>query len=154
MISIDCNAGVSGFSQKQLGSWTLVRAYRSKFQFNVTNDGRKRLLGLSVRPVMESYLGQEKPFLFQWLDTQVIEAIPPKETVKIECELTPLHSGLVSVALYMTDSTNKAVMAKRKTSSSYDEAPVRWYFHVADDVSVEILKELKRLTARREKMKK
>ena len=154
MISIDCDVNVPGFSQKDIGYWTLVRACKSKFQFNVTNDGLEPLLGLSVRPVMESYVGQEKPQLFQWLDTEVIEEIPPKGMVPIKCEFWPFYPGLVSVALYMTDSTNKAIMAKRKTDSSYEEASLRWWFHVADDISLEILKELRILTAREGKMKK
>lgn len=154
MINIECNVAVPGFSQKELGHWTLVRAYESKFRFNVTNDGRKPLRGLRVRPVLESYAGQEKPLLFQWLDTQVIEAIPEKRMAVIECELCPLYPGIASVALYVTDAANKAVMAKREGASSYDEVPVRWWFHVADDTPVEILKELRKLVARGKETKK
>lgn len=154
MISIDYKLDVTKFSVKEIGHMTLVRAYKSKFKFDVTNDGPKRLRGLNIRPVLESYVGQERPQLFQWLDTQVIEEISPKGMVPIECEFWPWYPGLVSVGLYVTDSTNKAVMAKRKTGSDYKEEPVRWWFHVADDISVETLRALKELVARKEEAKK
>jgi hypothetical protein len=92
--------------------------------------------------------------LFQWGDTKVIEVIPPKGIVPIESEFWPIFPGLVSVGLYVTDSANKAVMAKHKAASSYEEVPVRWWFHIADDTSLEILKELRKLVARLEEMKK
>lgn len=154
MISIDYEFSVKEFSTTEVGHMTFVRAYKSKFQFDVTNDGTKSLRGLNIRPVLESYVGQEKPQLFQWLDTQVIEEIAPKGMVPIKCEFWPFYPGLVSVALYVTDSNNKAVMAKRKTGSDYKEEPVRWWFHVADDISVETLRALKKLVARKEETKK
>ena len=154
MISIDSDVNVEGWEKKEIGFWTLVRACPNKFKFDVNNDGPESLHGLNVRPVLESYIGQEKPHLFQWLDTHVIEKIPPKDMVSIECEFWPWYPGLVSVALYVTDSNNKVVMAKRKSGSSYEETPVRWWFHVADDIQLEILRELKKLVARGEKNKK
>jgi hypothetical protein len=125
-----------------------------KFQFDVTNDGQVPIRGLNVRPVLESYVGQEKPLLFQWGDTKVIEVILPKGMVPIEFEFWPIFPGLVSVGLYVTDAANKAVMVKRKTDSSYAQAPVRWWFHVADDISLKTLRTLRKLLARREETKK
>ena len=154
MINIDCSVNVQGFSLKEIGQWTLVRTCRSTFQFDVTNDGSEPLHKLNVRAVMESYVGQEKPQLYQWADTQFIDTIPPKNLVPITFEITPVFPGVVSVALYVTEATNKAVMVKRKEHSSYAEGPVRYWFHVADDMLLEMLKELKILVARGEKTKK
>ena len=147
MISIDYDLVVPGFSKEEIGGGTLVRAYQGKFQLTVTNDGLVVLTGLAVRPVMESYVGQEKPQLFQWSDTQVIKEVPPKGMVALEFVFRPIFPGLVSVAFYVTDVANKAVMAKRKTDSVYGEAPVRWWFHVADDISLETLRALRILAA-------
>lgn len=154
MISIGCSVNVPNFPLEEIGDWTLVRAYKCKFQFDVTNDGSKPLLKLNVRAVMESYVGQEKPQLYQWADTQVIKTIPPKNLVQIEFEFAPIFPGLISVALYVTDAANKAVMVKRKKQSSYAETPVRWWFHVADDTLAEILKQLRILVAKAEETKK
>jgi len=154
MISIDFEVNVEGWKKKEIGHWTLVRAYPNKFKIDVNNDGTNAIFGLNVRPVLESYVGQEKPHLFQWLDTQVIEKIISKGMVSIECEFWPWYPGLVSVALYLTDSNNKVVMAKRKSGSNYEETPVRWWFHVADDIPLEILRELRKLVAIGEKSKK
>ena len=154
MISIDVNVNVQGFPTKEIGYWTLVRAYDNEIQFEVTNDSKKPIHGLNVRPVLESYVGQEKPQLYQWADPQVIETISSNKMVPIKCIFVPHYLGLASVALYVTDADNKAVMAKRKEQSSYEEAPVRWWLHVADDISLEILSTLKKLLARREKTKK
>jgi hypothetical protein len=148
MISIDYNVNTPGFPTKEIGYGTLVRAFESKFQCDVTNDGPKPLLRLNVRPVLESYVGQEKPQLYQWSNTQVIEAIPPNGMASIKFEFVPNYPGLVSVALYVTDAANKAVMTKRKTDSSYEEAPVRWWLHVIDDISLETLRELRKLMAK------
>lgn len=154
MISIDCSVKVSGFSSEEIGPWTLVRAYNSTFQFDVTNNGSKPINRLNVRAATESYVGQEKPKLYQWADTQVIDTIPPKNVVLITFEFTPIFLGLVSIALYVTEAGNKTVMVKRKEQSSYAEGPLRYYFHVGDDTLLEIKKELKVLVARGKKAKK
>lgn len=155
MISIGYQQVVPGFPVKEIGTGTLVRAYEAKLQIAVTNDGQVILRGLSVRPVLESYIGQEKPQLFQWSNAKVISEIPPKGMVPLEFTFLPVFPGLVSTAFYVTDTANNAVMAKRKTDSSYQQAPVRWWFHVADDISVETLRVLKKLAAaRREGTKK
>lgn len=154
MISINCNVNVPGFPPKEIGYWTLVRTYEHEFQFDVTNDRPEPLHGLNVRPVLESYVGQEKPQLYQWADTQVIDVISPNKMVPIKSKFVPHYPGLVSVALYVTDAANKAVMAKRKTDPSYAEAPVRWWFHVVDDISLQILGTLRELVARGQETKK
>ena len=150
MISVDFDIEVEDFPTKEIGYWTLVRAYEAKLKFEVTNDGGKSISGVSVRPILESYLGQEKPQLFQRYETQVIEKIPPDGKVSIEFKALPNHPGLASIALYITDSGQKAVMAKRKGKSDYQDAPLRWWLHVIDDISIDILRELKRLTRIRE----
>jgi hypothetical protein len=136
---------VPSFPQKEIGYATLVRAYQGKFQLAVTNDGRVSLRELSVRAVLESYVGQEKAQLFQWSDTQVIKEVPPNGMVSLEFAFWPCFPGLVSVAFYVTDAANNTVMAKRKTDSSYAQAPVRWWFHVIDDISLETLRALRKL---------
>lgn len=153
MISIDYNIVVPYFSKKVIGYGTLVRSYNGKFKFNVTNDGRVPLRKLSARAVLESYVGQEKPLLFQWADPQVIKEIPPKGTVSIEFEFVPSFPGLVSVALYVTNAANKAIKAKRKAYSSYEQAPVRWWVHVIDDISLETLMALKKLVRKKKETK-
>jgi len=149
MISIDCSVNVPGLPVKEIGQWTVVRTVRSTFQFDVTNDGSKPLHRLNVRAVMESYVGQEKPQFYQWADTQVIDKIPPKNLVPIKFNFTPVFPGVVSVALYVTEADNKAVMVKRKANPSYEEGPVRYWFHVADDILLEMLKELKNISGKR-----
>lgn len=147
MISISYHLVVPGFSQKEIGFMTLVRSHSGKFQIDVTNDWTEPLRGLSVRPVLESYVGQEEPQLFHWADMQVIEEIPPKGMAALEFTFRPRFPGLVSVAFYVTDAAKNAVMAKRKTDSAYVQAPVRWWFHVADDISVETLRALRKLVS-------
>lgn len=147
MISINYDLDVTGFSPKEIGFMTLVRSHRVKFRFDVTNDGPEFLRKLSFRPALESYVGQEKPLLFQWSDTQVIEEVPPKGMVALKFDFVPIFPGLVSIAFYVTDAANNAVKAKRKTDSAYGQAPVRWWFHVADYTSFETLRSLRKLVA-------
>ena len=154
MISIDYNLVVPDFRKDEISFGTLVQSYVGKFQFDVTNDGREPLSKLSARAVLESYIGQEKPQLFQWADTQVIKSIPPKEMVSIEFEFFPWFPGLVSVALYVTDAANKAVKAKRETASVYGETPVRNWFYVFDEISLKTLRALRELLAREKETKK
>ena len=147
MISINYVLVVPGFSRQEIGIGTMVRSHLGKVQLTVTNDGTDFFRVLRVRPVLESHVGQEKPQLFQWSDTQVIKEIPPKGMVPLEFTFRPTFPGLVSVAFYLTDAANNAVMAKRKTDSSYAQAPVRWWFHVVDDISLQTLRALKALAA-------
>lgn len=145
MLSMDYTLNVPGFSQQEIGYGTLVRVHRAKVQFTLTNKGQAPLGKLSIRPVLESYIGQEKPQLFQWYDTQIIRSIPPEGMAPLIFEIWPNFPGLVSVAVYVTGADGNAIMAKRATSSTYERLPVRWWFHVADDISIQTLKVLKRL---------
>lgn len=154
MISIGIDMNVPDFPKKEVPYGTLVRGHNCKFKVNVTNDGRVTLSNLSVRGVLESYVGQEKPMLFQWADTQVIEALSPRKTVSMEFTLRPFYPGLVSIALYVTDAAKKDVKAKKKTASGYEEAPVRWWLHVADNISLDTLRVLRELVGREKKTKK
>lgn len=147
MISIDYNLVVPRSLQREIGYATLVRAYPAKCHIFVINDGTVILQGLSVRLALESYVGQEKPQLFGWSDTKVIKEIPPKGKALLEFTLLPIFPGLVSIALYVTDAPNSAIMAKRKTDTNYAKAPVRWWFHVIDNISLETLRSLKTLAA-------
>lgn len=143
-VSIGCKVTVPGFAASEIGG-AFVRAYPSKLQVTLKNDGVTRLGGLSVRLVLESYVGQEKPILFQWAEKQVVEEIASKESATLEFECVPRFPGLASVACYVADAAGDAVKVKRPKDASYGEPPVRWYFHVIDDISIETLRALKRL---------
>ena len=154
MLSMDYSLTVKGFSSKEIGHSTLIRTQRCSLQIQLTNDGQVLLGKLSVRLAIESYVGQEKPQLFQWVKEQVIE-IPSKGMVPLTFRLSPVFPGLLSVAVYVTDAANNAVMAKRSTDTSYEPGPVRWWFHVIDNISIETLRTLKELVAAQRKgMKK
>lgn len=147
MISIDYELVVPDFSTEEIGLGTLVRTHWAKFKLTVTNDGEAILRALSVRPVLEAYVGQEKPQLFSWAKAQVIQELSPKAKVPLEFEFVPIIPGLVSVAFYVTDADNKAVTAKRKIDSNYDQTPVRYWLYVADNIAVETLRALRILAA-------
>ena len=144
MISIDYDLSVKDFSSKEIGYATLVRTRPGELQIKLTNDGQMLLRKLTVRLAIETYVGQEKPQLFRWLNQQVDE-IPPKSMVPLSFRIMPIYPGLLSVAIYVTDANNNAVMAKRTTESSYEQAPVRWWFHVVDNIEIETLRALKEL---------
>ena len=150
MISIDYTLNVKGFSLKEIGYATLVRNQSSTIQIKLTNDGQALFSKLNVKLALECYVGQEKPQLFQWHEGQVTE-IPPKAMVPLTFRIKPVFLGLVSVAVYMTDAANNVVMAKRANETNYEREPVRWWFHVADDISIETLKALKQLVATQRK---
>ncbi len=154
MISIDYTLTVRGFPAKEIGYGTLVRAQPGSLQIKLTNDEQGLLSKLDVRLAIESYVGQEKPQLFRWLKEQVTE-IPPKGMVPLTFRIWPLYPGLLSVAVYVTDAANNTVMAKRASESSYEQGPVRWWFHVVDNIEIETLRALKELVAAQQKgMKK
>jgi hypothetical protein len=104
-----------------------------------------------VKPVVESYVGQDKPILFWQQDAQIIEQIAPKTMVPLTFRIWAHNPGLVAVAIHITDATNNVVMAKRQNETAYEQAPVRWWFHVVDNISVEILMALKALVAQKQK---
>ena len=154
MLSMDYDLTVKGFSPKEIGYATLVRAQYGSLHIKLTNDGQKLLSELKVRLAVESYVGQEKPQLFQWREAQVTE-IPPEGMVPLTFRFRPVYPGLLSVAVYVTDAVNNAVMTKRVTETSYEQGPVRWWFHVVDNISIETLRALEELVAvQRKGMKK
>ena len=147
---MDYTLNVKGFSSKEIGHSTLIRTRQGNLQIQLTNDGQVRLNKLSVRLAIESYVGQEKPQLFQWKPEQVIE-IPSKGMVPLTFLISPVFPGLLSVAVYVADAINSAVMAKRSTDTTYEQGPVRWWFHVVDNISIETLRTLKELVAAQKK---
>ncbi len=151
MLSLDYELSVPGFKSNEIGYQTLVRTKPAVMQINLTNDGRNSLYKLNVKPVLESYIGQEDPKLFHWSEAQIIDHIEPKTMVALTFRIWPHFPGLVAVAIHVTDDSNNAVMAKRQTETAYKQLPVRWWFHVVDNISVEILRTLKALVAQTQK---
>ena len=147
MLSIDYELAVPGFKVSEIGPGTLVRVNPANLQINLTNDGPRPLYKLNVRPVLESYVGLDKPILFQWSGTQIIEEIPPKSMVPLTFRIRAHYPGLVAVAIYVTDATGNTVMAKRPKETAYEQSPVRYWFHVVDNISVQTLRALKALAA-------
>lgn len=145
MLSIDSALSVPGFSTKEIGYFTLVRGKRANFEIQITNDSNSHVSKLNVKITLESYIGQIKPMLFKQDDPQVIDSIPPKGMVPLTFELYPTFGGLIATAIHITDSLNKNIMIKRITDGSYKESPLRWWWNVADDISVETLRTLKQL---------
>lgn len=154
MLSIDHELSVPGFNRDEIGIGTLVRVHLANLQIELTNDAQTPLYRLNVRPVLESYVGLDKPILFLWSDTQIIDEIPPKSMVPLTFRIWANYPGLVAVAIHVTDSNNNAVMAKRTNGKAYEQSPVRWWFHVVDNISVEILRALKTLKVPKPKEKK
>ncbi len=154
MLSLGYELSVPGFPRSEIGFETLVRAKPANLQVNVTNDGQMSLYKLNVKPVVESYVGQDKPILFGQRDAQIIEQIAPKAMIPLTFRIWAIFPGLVAVAIYVTDSNNNAVMAKRQTETAYEQSPVRWWFNVIDNISIEILRALKTLKAPKPKERK
>ncbi len=154
MLSLAFELSVPGFKSSEIGPGTLVRAKPANLQIKLTNDAQTPLYKLNVKPVLESYIGQDKPILFLWSDTQIIEQIAPKAMVALTFIIRAYFPGLVAVAINVTDTANNAVMAKRQHETAYQQTPVRWWFHVVDNISVEILRALKTLKAQQPKEKK
>ncbi len=151
MLSIDYELSVPGFRENEIDSETLVRAYRANLEIKVTNDGQMSLYKLNVRPVLELYVGQDKPILLSQFDAQTIDQIAPKTMMPLTFSITTNHPGLVAVAIHVTDAADNAVMAKRQNETAYQQLPVRWWFHVIDDISIETLKALKTLIAQKQR---
>lgn len=147
MLSISYELSVPGFTRKEIGYAAFVRAHQGNLHLGVTNDGGSPLSKISVRPVLESYAGQGKPMLFQWREAQVIESVPANGMASLEFQFWPVFPGVVSVAVHVTDAAKNVVMAKRKESTAYEQAPVRWWFHVIDDISIETLRALRVLAS-------
>lgn len=151
MLSIYYELSVPRFPSSEIGYGTLVRARPANLQVNVTNDGQMSLYKLNVKPVVESYVGQEKPILFMQSTAQIIDQIMPKTMVSLTFSILAHYPGLVAVAIYVTDANGNTVMAKRPKETAYEQSPVRWWFHVIDDISIETLRALKTLVAQRQK---
>ena len=145
MLSLSYELSVAAFPRDKIGVDTLVRSYPAKFQINVTNDGETRLRNISVRPILQSYIGQEKPMLFTSLAPQTIEELPRKSTISLAFDIYPNFPGLVAIAIHTTDASAAIVKSKRQEERAYQELPVRWWFHVIDDISIETLGVLKDL---------
>ena len=154
MLSMDFELSVPGFKKEEIGGGTLVRAYKANLQIQLTNDGQTYLRELKVKPVIESYLGQDKPMLLFSLEEKMIKEILPKSMVPLTFSIWPNFPGLISFAVHITNIDGSDVMAKRQSETTYQEQPVRWWFHVVDDISIEILKTLKALVAKERKKTK
>ena len=154
MLSIDYELSVPGFKTKEIGYATLVRSYDANLELQLANDGQTYLRKLKVKPVIESYIGQDKPILFLSMEEKIVDQIPPKSMVPLTFGIWPHFPGLVSVAVHITDANNNAVMAKRESETTYQKEPVRWWFYVVDNISIEILKTLKTLGAQKQKAKR
>ena len=154
MLSIDYELSVPGFKMSEIGLGTLVRANLANLQINVTNDGSGSLYNLNVKPVVESYVGQDKPLLFWQRDAQVIDQIASKAMVPLTFRIRAHYPGLVAVAIYVTDATGNTVMTKRPNETAYEQVPVRWWFHVVDNIAVQTLRALKALAAQKPKEEK
>ena len=151
MLSVDYELSIPGFKVSEIGSGTLVRVNPANLQINVTNDGPRSLYKLNVRPLLESYVGLDKPILFLWSDTQIIEEIPPKSMIPLTFRIRAHYPGLVAVAIHVTDATGNTVMAKRPKETAYEQSPVRYWFYVVDNISVQTLRALKALAEQKPK---
>ncbi len=151
MFSVGYELSVLGFPPSEIGYNTLVRVNPANLQINLTNDGQMSLYKLNVKPVVESYVGLDKPILFRQLNAQIIDQIAPKTMVPLTFSIWVDFPGLVAVAIYVTDATNNAVMIKRQNETAYEQKPVRWWFHVVDNISIETLRAIKTLKAQKQR---
>ncbi len=151
MLSLDYELSVPGFNTNEIGVQTLVRVNAANLRIQLSNDGQTYLRKLKVKPVVESHIGQDKPILLLSVKEKKIKEIPPKGMVPLTFSIWPNFPGLVSIAVYITDADDNAVMAKRQVETTYQRLPVRWWFHVVDNIYIEILKTLKTLVAQKRK---
>ena len=138
---------MSGRKQSELGNFTLLRAHTTTFNFAVTNEDSTSVEGVTLTPVLEMYVGQATPILFSRLAPKTIKNIAPKGTAKLSFSVYPNFPGVVAVAVSLTNKDGIDIRAKRDTEETYEAKPVRWWFHVLDDISVETLDALKKLLA-------
>lgn len=146
MISLDYSLSVPKFATSRIGYSTLVRCYPAHLEVQVRNDGQRSLRQLTVQPVLESYVGQEKALLFVQENPQTIDEITAGAMRAVTFEVIAPYPGLVAVAVHVSDSTGKSVMAKRTEEKQYQELPVRWWFHVLDDTAIETLQAIMALS--------
>lgn len=145
MLSIDIDFSIPGYSPKEIGYYTLVRNKRADLDVQLTNDSSRAISNLNVKVLMESNIGQTKPILFKHSDPEIVDSIPSKGMVPLTFYLYPSFPGLVAISVHVTDQHNIPVKVRKADAKSYQETPVRWWFHVADDISVETLRALKKL---------
>jgi len=154
MLSIDYDLKVPGFSEREIGYSTLVRDYLTNFEVQITNDSKSSISVLNVKITLESYVGQIEPIMFKRYDPKIIENIQPRSMVPLNFEIFPTFPGLLAISIRVTDSFNNTVQLKKAEEESYQKAPVRYWFYVADDISVETLRALKQLLRQGKKGKK
>lgn len=154
MLSIEYELSVPGFPADEIGYGALVRARHANLQIQLTNDSQTHLHGLNVRPVVESYVGHNKPMLFLSVDTQIVNEIPPKSMVSLTFRIYAHYPGLIAVAIHITDVTGQPVMAKRAKEEAYEQSPVRYWFYVVDSILIETLRTVKALLAQTQKYMK
>lgn len=145
MITIEYDFSVPRYKRSEIGYHTLVRGKRAEFEFRMTNDSNRSLDNLSVAITLESYIGQDTPKLFRKQDPVTVDKIPHKSMVPLNCVLYPTFPGLIAVSVYVTDSVNNAIQIKKSGEKSYQVDSIRWWFHVVDDISIDILRTLKQL---------
>lgn len=143
MLNIDYKLSVPGFKVNEIGSGTLIRAHNANLRIELVNNEQTYLRKLNVRPALESYIGQDKPILFLWSETQIIDEIPPKSMVPLTFRIWANYPGLIAIAIHVTDASNNAVMAKRPSETAYNQSPVRYWFYVVDNISIQTLRALK-----------
>ncbi len=153
MLSLSYELSVPDFKDEEIGAQTLVRVHFATLGIHIFNDGQTPLRKIHVKPTVESYVGQNAPILFLSLEPVIVDEISPKSLVSVTFNIWPNYPGLLSVAVHITDSHDNPVMVKRREQKEYKETPVRWWFHVVENVSVEILRTLKILntTIRKDK---
>lgn len=147
LLSVEIGWTVPDWKQSQLGDFTLVRGYPAKFNFSVTNEDTTPVAAVTLAPVIESYVGQESPQLFQRLAPRTIKTIAPKGTSKRSFDVYPVFPGVLAVAVSLTDNDGIAIKARRDEQDNFEATPVRWWFHVLDDVSIETLVAVRELLA-------
>ncbi len=139
MLSIDYSLEVPSYPLKVIGRNTMVRGRIANLTLNLSNQGPFELSQLSIKVVVESYVGQQTAQLFSQLSPKIIDAIPPKAMVPLEFKIAPNMPGLISVAIYPKDSSENALMVKRRTETAFQQEPVRYWFHVLESISTDTL---------------
>ena len=145
MLSIGYSLAVRDYSSELIGYHTLVRSHSADLVLELTNDTTRDLGNLTVKIVTESYIGGEKPQLFRQSDPEKVKNIPAKGMVPVEFAVWANFPGVLSVAIYVQDKQDKAVKSKRPTEVAYQELPVRYWFHVVDNIAVDTLVALNKL---------
>ena len=151
MLSLDIDWEVQGLPRDlprgHLKKTRLVKDYLTKVRLTISNNGEDIARGVSVSPILESYVGQERPILFVREEERRIKDIRPNRTASLTFDIMPVFPGLVALAVEVKNTEGRFIKAKRESDRSYSEAPVRWWFHVVDNVAIETLSALQGLRA-------